>query len=86
MMQARMEAAQKQVISKAFDEARTSCGAKPGETLTPEQRWNFSRIAAEKIAPFLLHQMKGLPLRDLPPDVLAAIQAGIRAEGTPPKT
>jgi hypothetical protein len=30
--------------------------------------------------------MKGLPLRDLPPDVLAAIQAGIRAEGTPPKT
>jgi hypothetical protein len=85
-MQARMEAAQKQVVSKAFDEARTSCGAKPGETLTPEQRWNFSRIAAEKIAPFLLHQMKGLPLRDLPPDVLAAIQAGTRAEGTPPKT
>jgi hypothetical protein len=75
MMQARMEAAQRQVISKALDEAQASCGVKPGETPTPEQRWNFSRTAAEKIAPFLLHQMRGLPLKDLPPDARAAIQA-----------
>jgi hypothetical protein len=75
MMQARMEAAQRQVITKALDEARASCGAKPGEPPTPEQRWNFSRTAAEKIGPFLLHQMRGLPLKDLPPDVRAAIQA-----------
>ncbi len=79
MMQARTQAAQRQVISKALDEARASCGAKPGETLTPEQRWRFSRIAAEKIGPFLLHQMRGLPIKDLPPDVQAAIQAGLEA-------
>lgn len=71
-MQARMEAERKRVISKAVDEAFASCGAKPGEMLTPEQVRNLHRIVAGKIAPFVLHQMRGLPL-----DVLAAIRAGI---------
>jgi hypothetical protein len=52
--------------------------------LTPEQLWNLCRTAAEKITPFVLHQMGGLRLRDLPQDVLAAIQAGDATPKAPP--
>jgi hypothetical protein len=84
MMQARMEAAQKQVAGKVIDEAFASCGAKPGEILTQEQLWNLFRIAAEKITPFILHQMGGLRPRDLPPDVLAAMQADAATQKATP--
>ena len=70
-MQARMEAERKRVVSQAIDEAFASCGAKPGEELTAEQIRKLSLVAAQKITPFVLHQLRGLPA-----DALAAIRSG----------
>ena len=60
-MQARMDAERKRVTSEAIDEAFASCGAKPGEMLTQEQFQKLASLVARKVAPFVLHQMKGLP-------------------------
>jgi hypothetical protein len=62
VMLTRMEAAWKRVTSEAIDEAFASCGAKPGEMLTPEQVQKLSRHAAQKVTPFVLQQMRRLPL------------------------
>jgi hypothetical protein len=70
-MQARMEAEQKRVVSQAVDEAFASCGAKPGEELTAEQKRKLALVAAQKVTPFFLHRMRGLPS-----DALAAIRSG----------
>jgi hypothetical protein len=66
------------VVSKAIDEAFASCGAKSGEMLTSEQRRNLFRITAQKVTPFVLHQMRGQ-------HVIASIRANIGAEGIPSK-
>ncbi len=79
-MQARMDAERKRVVSQAIDEAFASCGAKPGEALTPEQVQKLALVAAQKVAPFVLYQMRGLP-----PDVVAAIQSASSAGSAFPK-
>jgi HNH endonuclease len=66
-MQARMDAERTRVVSQAIDAAFSSCGAKPGEELTAEQIWKLALVAAQKVTPFVLHQVRGLP-----PDVVAA--------------
>jgi hypothetical protein len=66
-----METEQKRVISHAVNEAFASCGAKPGEKLTAEQIRKLSLVAAQKVTPFFLHRMRGLP-----PDLVAAIRSG----------
>jgi hypothetical protein len=66
------------VVSKAIDEAFASCGAKSGEMLTSEQRRNLFRITAQKVTPFVLHQMRGQ-------HVIASIRGNIGAEGIPSK-
>jgi hypothetical protein len=66
-LQARWESQQKRVVNDAVEQAFAQCGAKPGERLTPEHIRKLSRIAAEKLTPFVLHRMRGLPS-----DVLAA--------------
>lgn len=47
--------------AKAIDEAFATCGASPGEMLTEAQQKKLFLSIAQKIAPFVLHQMKGLP-------------------------
>jgi HNH endonuclease len=75
-MQAHMDAERNRVVSQAIDAAFSSCGAKRGDELTAEQIRKLALVAAQKVTPFVLHQMK-----DLPPDVVAAIRSG----AVPPK-
>ena len=42
------------VISDAVEYAFANCGAKIGEVLTAEQTWKLSRLAAERVVPFIL--------------------------------
>jgi hypothetical protein len=70
-MQARMDAERKRVVSLAIDEAFASCGAKPGDELTAEQIQKLALVAAQKVTPFVLHQVRGLPR-----DVVAAVRSG----------
>jgi hypothetical protein len=60
-MQARHEAERARVACKAIDEAFATCGASPGEMVTEAQRRKLLLSIAQKIAPFVLHQMKGMP-------------------------
>jgi hypothetical protein len=60
-MRARHDAERARVASKAIDEAFATCGASTGEMLTEPQRQKLFLSIAQKIAPFVLHQMKGLP-------------------------
>lgn len=60
-MHARHEAERARVAGKAIDEAFAMCGATPGEMLTEAQRQKLFLSIAQKIAPFVLQQMKGMP-------------------------
>ena len=65
-MQARHEAERTRVACEAIDEAFATCGASPGEMLTEAQRQKLFLSIAQKIAPFVLHQLKGIPANLVP--------------------
>ncbi len=77
-MQARHEAKRARVASKAIDDAFATCGASPGEMLTEAQRQKLFLSIAQKIAPFVLHQMKGMPPNLVP--AASPINADLPAE------
>jgi hypothetical protein len=53
----KFEAERDRVINEAAQFAFANCGAKPGEILTEDHIRNLSRLVAEKIAPFVLHNL-----------------------------
>jgi hypothetical protein len=53
----KFEAEKNRVTREATEYAFANCGAKPGEMLTEEHVKNLSRLMAEKLTPFILHNL-----------------------------
>lgn len=51
------EAERNRVMRDAWEGALTACGAKPGDDLTDELRGRIARSIAERVTPFVLHQI-----------------------------
>lgn len=59
-LKAQVDNERNRVVERAVDKAFNDCGAAPGEPLTREHLQKISRSIAESVAPFMLHQMRGI--------------------------
>ena len=59
----KFEAERDRVVGEAAEYAFANCGAKPGEMLTEEHVTKLSRLVAEKLTPFILHNVARRPQR-----------------------
>ena len=64
-IKAQFEEERNRVTSEAVEYAFANCGAKPGEVLTEDHVKKLSRLATERLTPFILHNLARSPMPDL---------------------
>lgn len=57
----KFEKHKERAISEAVKYGFANCGAKPGDILTKEHMWQLSRLVADRLTPFFLHQARSIP-------------------------